>query len=349
LYRSTGWQVGQLWSGQLRPNLETLTLEQVTGEGWQTCLEGIVAAEPGLAFAADAALWDLKGKVEGRPVADLLGEVQRTSLPVTEQIFISNWSQSEQELGQILARGTTRLKVKTGAGLAQDVALIGRVREMVGPDVELRVDANRAYTLAEAAGMYRELAALGVLAAEEPLRESWPALRQFRETVGLPVMLDESILSLTDLRQAIEAQAIDSLNIKLTRVGGLSQALTYSHFCQAAGVAVSLGCNEDLGPGMAAILHFAAAVPGLYSMEGLGNLRLGLDLIGDSIAIKEGQVPLPAGSGLGVQLANDWMERLNGRARVFDLNQGTHIFLRAYSTFARTYQRATNLLYRLSR
>jgi L-alanine-DL-glutamate epimerase-like enolase superfamily enzyme len=348
LYRSTGWQVGQLWQSRLRPSLEALTLEQVAANGWPACLDGVVAAEPGLAFAADAALWDLKGKVEGRPVADLLGEVQRTSLPVTEQIFISNWSQSEQELRQILARGTTRLKVKTGAGLAQDVALIGRVREMVGPDVELRVDANRAYTLAEAAGMYRELAALGVLAAEEPLRESWPALRQFRETVGLPVMLDESILSLSDLRQAIEAQAIDSLNIKLTRVGGLSQALTYSHFCQAAGVAVSLGCNEDLGPGMAAILHFAAAVPYLYSMEGLGNLRLGVDLIDERMAIKAGQVALPAGPGLGVQLANDWMERLNGRARVFDLNQSAHIFLRAYSTFARTHQRATNLLYRLS-
>jgi hypothetical protein len=100
---------------------------------------------------------------------------------------------------------------------------------------------------------------------------------------------------------------------------------------------------------MAAILHFAAAVPDLYSMEGLGNLRLGVDLIDERMAIKAGQVALPAGPGLGVQLANDWMERLNGRARIFDLNQVARVFLRAYSTFTRTRQRTANLIYRLSR
>lgn len=349
LYRSTGWQVGQLWGRQLRPKLEAMALDSVMQQGWQESLEGIVAAEPGLAFAADAALWDLKGKVAGRPMADLLGGIQHTRLPVTEQIFISDWGQSEQELRQIVARGTTRLKVKTGAGLAQDVELIGRVRQVVGPGVELRVDANRAYTLAESAEMYRRLAQMGVLAAEEPLRESWPALHQFRETVGLPVMLDESILSRADLQQAIEAGAIDSLNIKLTRVGGLSQAMIYRQLCQTAGVAVSLGCNEDLGPGMAAILHMAAAVPDLYSMEGLGNLRLGVDLIAEKMVIDQGEVALPAGSGLGVQLASDWMERLNGRARIFDLNKPAGIALQAYSALARTRQRATNLLYRLAR
>jgi L-alanine-DL-glutamate epimerase-like enolase superfamily enzyme len=197
--------------------------------------------------------------------------------------------------------------------------------------------------------MYRELAGMGVLAAEEPLRESWASLREFRESVRLPVMLDESILSLDDLRQAIEAKAIDSLNIKLTRVGGLSQALAYSQLCQEAGVAVSLGCNEDLGPGMAAILHIAAAVPDLYSMEGLGNLRLGVDLITERMAIEKGVVSLPAGAGLGVELSSDWIKRLNGRARVFDLNRPKRLFLRAFSTLARTRQRATNLFYRFSR
>lgn len=347
LYRSTGWQARQLWHGRLRPRLAALTVDEVGQNGWQGCLEDIITAEPGLAFAADAALWDLKGQVEGRPVAELLGSDVRPAVPVTEQIFISDWSQSQQELGQILQRGTTRLKVKTGGGLQKDVELIRQVRELVGSQVELRIDANRAYTLAESAGMYRQLAEMGVLAAEEPVRESWSALRQFRETTGLPVMLDESILSLNDLRRAIEAKAIDSLNIKLTRVGGISQALLYREMCRQAGVAVSVGCNEDLGPGMAAILHLAAATPDLYSMEGLGHLRLGVDLIKEAMNIEGGDVKVPAGAGLGIQLSANWVERVSERARVFDLETGSAVGLRAYSAWARGRQRVTNLLYRI--
>ncbi|MCI0394689.1 MAG: hypothetical protein L0332_27905 [Chloroflexi bacterium] len=348
LYRSMGWRVWQLWHGWLRQRLAALTPDNLQ-RGWQPLLEEIIPVEPGLAFAVDAALWDLKGQMEGQPAAAMLGGICRTTIPITEQIFIADWAQSREELRQIMARGTRQVKVKIGFGVRQDVALVRRVRDFVSRDVELRVDANRAYTFSESAGLYRQLAELGILAVEEPLREPWPVLRQFRQAIGLPVMLDESILTLDDLRQAIDARAIDSLNIKLTRTGGLSQALLYRRLCQEAGLAVSLGCNEDLGPGMAAILHFSAATSHLYATEGLGNLRLGLDLVREPAVIQDGEVALPAGPGLGVHLSPDWPQQLAGRTTAFDLDQGPAGRLRAFSAAARLRQRAANALFRAGR
>jgi L-alanine-DL-glutamate epimerase-like enolase superfamily enzyme len=350
LYRSTPWTARQLWHRRVRPGLAALAPEPAGWETtWPAWLEAVARSEPGLAFAADAALWDLRGRAVGQPVAALLGGAFRETVPVTEQLFLGNWTRSEAALGAILARGTRRVKLKIGLGPAHDLELVRRVRAVVGPDVELRIDANRAYRYDESLALYRQLAGLGVLALEEPLREPWPALSQLREATGLPVMLDESVLSLDDLQAAVAARAIDSLNLKLTRVGGLSPALAYRRACDQAGVAVSIGCNEDLGPGMAAIVHLAAATPGLYAMEGVGHLRLGVDLVDEPMPIVAGHVAVPAGAGLGVHLPEDWQARLAPYATVLDLDTASARQVRGFSLWTRTRQRATNLMYRALR
>jgi L-alanine-DL-glutamate epimerase-like enolase superfamily enzyme len=192
------------------------------------------------------------------------------------------------------------------------------------------------------------MADLGVLAVEEPLNNR-ADLGRFRREVGLPVMLDESVLTLADLEKAIASEAIDSLNIKLTRVGGISEAMAYWRRCEMAGVAVSLGCNEDLGPGMAAILHMAAASPGLYSMEGIGRLRLGTDFIAEEMTVQNGCVWLPDGNGLGVHLADHFPDGMNRFAHVFDLSTSSPWLIRGVSHYFRNKQRVATALYRLQR
>lgn len=347
LYRSTLTAVANLWHSGLEAQLRHLS-DHEWESAWSLLVKRIIPAEPGLAFALDTAFWDLKGQQAGQPLADLLGGVVRSQLAVTEQIFIADWKQSKPELAEIIDRGTTKLKVKIGFSPAEDIQLVQRVRQFVGDDMEIRVDANRAYSLADSLSMYKALANLGVLAVEEPLNNQ-ADLRRFRRESGLPVMLDESILTLGDLEEAITAQAIDSLNIKLTRVGGISEAMAYRQMCEAAGVAVSLGCNEDLGPGMAAILHIAAASPDLYSMEGIGRLRLNTDFIGEEMTIQNGCVLLPQGNGLGVHLADDFPETLKQTAYVFDLSTTSPWLMKGASHFFRSKQRAATAVYRLKR
>jgi muconate cycloisomerase len=353
LYRGTAWQLKQVWDGWLQAALATLdvkTLEQ----GWQVLLERMGNVQPGLTFAVDSALWDLLGQRTRRTVAELLGGVQRTHIPITEQIFIDKWAESEVELRAIQQRGTTSLKVKTGFHPQEDLILVRRVQQFMGTGVEMRVDANQGYALADSLDTYRMMAAAGVLAVEEPINDKeWPALNRFRQETGLPVMLDESILTLDDLQQAIAAQALDILNVKLTRVGGISKALAYIERCKRAGVAISIGCAEDIGPGMASILHLSAAMESLYSTEGMGHLRLGADIVATAMTVQGGSVALPAGPGLGVALlpnfGNDFRTTNGAQTRVLDLTASPKAYVAAYSNYLLLRQRAATALHRLQR
>jgi L-alanine-DL-glutamate epimerase-like enolase superfamily enzyme len=349
LYRTLPHQAADLFRHAVRPAVEgddLLSSSVAEQEAW---LAQLAAASPALAYAVDTALWDLRAKKAGKAVVDLLGGKRRRRVPITEQIFIRDWPTAEAELDGILSRGTRQIKVKIGTSPQADLEALRRVRAFVGPEVEIRVDVNHAYTTAEGEPLYRSLADLGVSALEEPLPvRHWPGLRALRQRLGIPVILDETILTLGDLQVAIADEAIDILNIKLTRVGGMSQALHYADLCHQHGVQVAIGCSEELGVGTAAIVHLAAALPEVHSVEGLGPQRLGFDLVAEQWALTDGMLTCPEGSGLGVTLPGTWAHLLPNGVRCFSLSAGG-AGLRIFSHYARWFQRANNLLWRMQR
>ena len=113
------------------------------------------------------------------------------------------------------------------------------------------------------------------------------------------MILDESVRSATDLGDAIACGAVDILNLKLSRLGGITAALEYRHRCAQAGVDVLIGCNEELGPGMAAVLH-AAAAWSPFETEGVGWVRLGLDVATPSPVVVNGRIELGQSAGWGL-------------------------------------------------
>lgn len=346
LYRTPPHRAAGCFRRLVQLPLEHDDLLQASESEREAWMGRLVAASPALAYAVDTALWDLRGKQLGQRVVDLLGGPRRERIPITEQVFIRDWPAAEKELDAILSRGTRRIKVKIGTSPKADLEAVGRVRAFVGPEVEIRIDANRGYTPAEGEPLYRALADLGVLALEEPLStRDWSSLRRLRERLGVPVILDESILSQDDLRVAIDEEAIDILNIKLTRVGGIAQAWRYAEICREQGVQIAVGCSEDLGLGTAAIMHLAAALPELHSVEGLGPQRLGFDLIAEQWTLRDGALALPEGPGLGVTLPGDWASRLPRRVRRFDLAERSWR-LRSFSHYSRWFQRANSLAWR---
>jgi L-alanine-DL-glutamate epimerase-like enolase superfamily enzyme len=349
LYRATPHQVAHLFAGRVRAWVEALELSALPNANTQSRLLELAAYSPALAYAVDTALLDLRSRAEGSPLGDWLGGLCRKALPLTEQLFLRDWTAIRVELEGMLGRGTRRFKVKIGYSPSTDLCVVRCIRDAVGHATEIRVDANRAYALAEGRDLYRRLADLGVLGLEEPLRcRDWSDLRDLRRDVGLPIILDESIQRPEALRQAIDAQAVDVLNLKLTRVGGFSLARPYLELCDQHGVQVAVGCSEELGVGTAAIAHMAAALPELHSMEGLGPLRLGFDIIPEPWVVHDGALQLPAGSGLGVAPTSAWGDQLPGRVRCFDLTSGSWQ-LWPFSTYSRLLQRASNVLWRARR
>lgn len=348
LYRAKPHQAGHLLRRTVLPWWAQVCGAQVPAD-WVEQARQWAGISPAVAYAVDTALWDLRGRADGQSLSAMLGGVLHSQVDLTEQIFIHDWATAEAELSAILTRGTRRLKLKIGASPAADLEVVRRVRAFVGPNVEIRVDANRAYSLSESKLLYRSLADLGVLAFEEPLRlRDWAALRALRRRLGVSVILDESILSLNDLKAAIDGQALDILNVKLTRVGGVTLAREYIDLCQQHGIGVAIGCTEDLGIGTAAIVHLAASLDDCHSVEGVGPLRLGFDVATPVWSVQDGALRVPEAPGLGVTLREDWLAHLPEHVQWFDL-MAQPARLWAFSHYSRLLQRAENVRLRIAR
>ena len=306
--RHEGWGAAPLYARAphevraLRPTLRDVeaSLDLTRLAAARAHLIDVLADLPDVRSALDGALWELEALALGCPVTRLLGGTA-TSVPITEQLFADAAARPEQAWPAIEARGTRALKVKVCGEPEADLEMLRRLRRVVGGDVRLRIDANRGFSPAAALRFAAGLGALGIEEWEEPVDASFEEIAHLREQTGLRVILDESVRSRADLDEAIACGAVDVLNLKLSRLGGITAAHRYRRRCRAAGVDVLIGCNEDLGPGMAAVLH-AAAAWSPFETEGLGWSRLGLDIGTPSPVVTEGCVQLGETSGWGLEV-----------------------------------------------
>jgi muconate cycloisomerase len=185
-----------------------------------------------------------------------------------------------------------------------DCERVAAVRRTVGPEVSLRVDANGAYDVPRAIAILNCLKQFDIAVAEQPLRRGDPQeLAQVREASPIPVMADESLVTLADAQALIEARACDYFNLRLSKCGGLSRTLRMARMAAGAGVRLQLGCQV----GETAILSaagrgLAAHLPEIDFVEGsYGNLLLAEDIGKDSINFGHGgRAPLLKGAGLGL-------------------------------------------------
>ncbi|NED96279.1 o-succinylbenzoate synthase [Phytoactinopolyspora alkaliphila] len=198
-----------------------------------------------------------------------------------------------------LQQGYLRIKLKIEPGW--DVAPVRAVRERFGDDVLLQVDANAAYTLADAPTLAR-LDDFDLLLIEQPLGED--DLRQHAELATLvrtPICLDESIESAKDAADAIAMRATRVVNIKPGRVGGYLEARRIHDVCQANGIPVWCGGMLETGLGRAANVALAA-LPG-FSLPGdtSASDRYYAEDITEPFVLESGHVRVPDGAGIGVE------------------------------------------------
>jgi O-succinylbenzoate synthase len=258
-------------------------------------LRGHPMAKAGL----EMALWDLKGKMEGRSLREMLGG-QKKAVAVGVSVGIQ--TSSEDLVGVVagyLAQGYGRIKIKIKPG--RDVADAQAVRRAF-PSIQLQVDANSAYTLASARALH-PLDDLDLLLIEQPLAEDdlWDHSR-LQSAFRTPICLDESILSERHARQALEMGACRVINIKPGRVGGLSQAIAIHDLCRAQGAPVWCGGMLETGVGRAANLALAS-LPG-FTMPGdisASDRYYTRDITQELFTLSSAStIAVPTGHGLGV-------------------------------------------------
>ncbi len=165
---------------------------------------------------------------------------------------------------QHVADGFTTIKVKVGAG-GDDRAALVALRESVGPDVVLRVDANQAWGVDEAVGIIRywEAAGVGLELVEQPVRaRDLDGLAAVTAQVGTPVLADESVRTSDDLREVIRRRAAGLVNLKLAKTGGLAAARSMAELAARNGIGVVVGCMMESSVGVAAAAALAASLGG---------------------------------------------------------------------------------------
>ena len=161
-------------------------------------------------------------------------------------------------------------KVKVGVEGYDDAVSVARLRRVMGPAFDIRVDANEAWRCENLEKKVSPLIPLGITAVEQPVPHSdVDGLAAIRPRLGVPIMLDESLCSLADGRRAIERGTCDLFNIRLSKCGGFVNALKLAAMAHAAGLGYQLGCQVgETGILSAAGRHFACSIGGIRYLEG---------------------------------------------------------------------------------
>ena len=318
-YETTGtaWHI-------LRDFLAPAVLGQPLPEpaGFQAQVAGL-RGHPMAKAGLEMALWDLKGKTEGKSLCEMLGGT-RAAVEVGVSVGIQASSEGLVEVvAGFLAQGYGRIKIKIKPG--RDVTDARAVRRAFSA-IRLQVDANSAYTLVSAAALH-PLDDLDLLLIEQPLAEDdlWDHSR-LQAAFRTPICLDESILSERHARQALEMGACRVINIKPGRVGGLSQAIAIHNLCRAQGVPVWCGGMLETGVGRAMNLALAS-LPG-FTLPGdisASDRYYTDDITRERFTLNPGStITVPTGPGLGITVDPEALERFTLSKLDLGPGAGTH-------------------------
>ncbi|MBN9187494.1 MAG: o-succinylbenzoate synthase [Microbacterium sp.] len=293
-YTQSAWDVALRFLAPAILDARTLAPEQVAG-----VLEPFVGhrmAKAGLELAVlDAAL-----RAEGRAFGEYLGAVRDTVPSGVSVGLQADPAALVERVGGYLDEGYVRIKIKIKPG--RDVADTAAVRDAFGA-IPLQVDANSAYTLADA-DLLAELDRFDLLLIEQPLQEDdlvdHAALARRLRT---PVCLDESIVSAKAATDAIALRAAAVVNVKAGRVGGYLEAVRVHDVCRDAGIPVWCGGMLETGIGRAANAALAAlpgfTLPGDVSASSRFYAR---DIVTEPAVLEDGHVRVPTGPGLGIEI-----------------------------------------------
>ena len=211
--------------------------------------------------AIDTACHDIAGKKCGQPLYRLLGgQSDRISTDMT--VGIDEPAVMAEKALRYVQDGFDTIKTKVGTDTALDVARVRAIREAVGSDVKIRLDANQGWHAKEAVEIIRRLNEYDIELVEQPVRRfDFEGLVYVTANSPVPIMADESCWDAKDALQLVSRRAVDLINIKLMKCGGIREAQKICAIAESAGVEIMLGCMaEESGIGINAAASLGAAL-----------------------------------------------------------------------------------------
>ncbi len=260
----------------------------------------------------DTALWDLRGQAYDEPIYRQLGGPVRTQIDcyASPIPYRETPEESAANAREFLDQGFLAIKLKIGRGISTDLDHVTAVRSEIGPAVQLMVDANGAYTIAQAVQLAKGLVRENVTWFEEPVHPEYPAdLAAIRRRIDLPVVSGEWLGSIYQFRDLLNAEAADIIMPNITRVGGITGMRRVAEMAAMHNVPVS---PHGVGTGVSVVsaLQAVAAMPNflIYEYNQLFN-PLRHPLLQEPIAFEEGQLIVSDRPGIGHTLNEETVSR----------------------------------------
>ncbi len=266
-------------------------------------LDGVLFQNLQAKAAVDIALHDLVARSLGLPVYQLIGGLVRESIAVLRIVALKEPEEMADNAQKLVDDGYRYLKIKVGGDLRQDVARLRAIRQQVGPNIHFTIDANQSYAPKQAIRAIQAMEEFGLDLVEQPVRaDDFDGLAAVSHAVSTVVEADESAKSLADIFRLLQMRAVDSISIKLMKLGGIRPAKQVAGMCRAANVRCRVGAAVGSRLVNAACMHFIASTPNVdYACE-IGEFARLLNDPAEGLEVESGRVRVPRGPGLGVSL-----------------------------------------------
>jgi len=268
----------------------------------------------------DLALWDIMGKALNLPAYKLLGGRYESKILATYTLSIDTPEKMAEQAQLRKRQGYLTVVVKIGRDPKTDIERLKLVREAVGPDIKIRLDANEAYRPDQAIKIIRQMERYDPEFVEEPVKR-WDldGMAKVAQAVDTPISSDESNSSLESVRKIIEKGAADILNLKISKNGGLYRCKKIAALAESADIPCIVGGANTYEVGRQASRHFATATA--QAQMGLGSegcapaSQSKIDDVTKKVVTYEdvtrmqGYVVVLPGPGLGVELDEEKIKK----------------------------------------
>ncbi len=265
---------------------------------------GATIGQPLAKSGIDIAIHDMLARTLGVPLYVLLGGKRLDRIQLSYVVSAEHADEAAAQAKRGLELGYSAFKIKVGMhGEREDFRIVTAVYETAPRDTFLWVDANQGYGLDNAIRQAKRMATLGVAAFEQPLKGSRPSeFRRLVELGAVPIAIDESLCTPTDLVEYIKAGAVDLPVAKVQRCGGLSWSRQFCHVAEAAGLRLmgSGLCETDLG--LATGVHLFAAFGIDLPCDLNGRQFVESAYLSRTVTIENGYVTVPDSPGTGVEV-----------------------------------------------
>ena len=277
----------------------------------------IVRTDAGIeGYGEISTLWEGASGVQCALVYTLLGGRTRESVVLSRSLSMASPAEMAAEARRVVKEGFGCVKVKVGRPGRDDTEAVAAVRDAIGPDVLLRVDANMGWpTSKDAIRHIKAMEPYDIHSVEQPLPPiDVDALKLVRQSVDTPIMVDESVWGPRDAWEILRAEAADMLNIYVAESGGLTNASLIFRMAEVAGVPCVIGAMPELGIGTAAAVHLGVAMTNLHDLcDACGVIYHDVEVVRERFVVRDGRIWPPEDPGLGVTLDYDQVDRYRQR------------------------------------